>query len=98
MTDTAFHRKLFVEMTGTESDAWLDGVRTRRLASVEKYKQTIANKQRIKDEKMLATLSKESDMMEKEIATLEKALNKVELRANKIAAIMLMAESMANAE
>ncbi len=92
--DTPFHRKLFVEMTSTEQNDWLDGVRTRRLASVEKYKQTIANKQRIKDEKMLATLSKEGDMMEKEIAALDKALNKVELRANKIAAIMLMAESM----
>jgi DNA-binding transcriptional regulator YbjK len=89
-SDTPFHRKLFVEMTQQEQDAWLEGIRTRRLASVEKHKQLVALKQQAKDERTRKLVEKECGMMEKELAALEKALEKVEARANKVAALTAM--------
>jgi hypothetical protein len=92
--DTPFARRLYIELTPDEQAAFVESIRKRRLVSVTNYQNAIAIKQRVKDERTLATLDKESNMMEKELAALDKALDKVEKRAVKIAAISLIIESM----
>lgn len=93
--DTAFERKLFIAMSPEEQDAYLDGIRRRRLASVEAYKKSVEIKQKAKDERTLAKIDKEGAMMEKELAALDKALEKVEKRAATLAALRLMVENQA---
>lgn len=96
--DTPFTRRLCIELTPDEQAAFVESIRKRRLVSVTNYQNAIAIKQRVKDERTLATLDKESAMMEKELAALDKALDKVEKRAVKIAAISLIIESMKEQE
>jgi cell division protein FtsB len=80
-------------MTPEEQEAFLDGVRRRRLASVEAHKAATALKQKAQDERTAAKIDKESAMMEKELAALDKALDKVEKRAATLAALRLIVEN-----
>jgi hypothetical protein len=74
--DTAFTRRAFV-----------NAVRERRLAPVKLYQESIAKKSAIRNQRTLDLLNKQSAMMEKELAALDKALAKVEARAVTIAAL-----------
>lgn len=80
-------------MSQEEQEAYLDGIRRRRLASVEAYKKASAIRQQAKDARTAAKLDKESAMMEKELAALDKALDKVEKRAATLAGLRLMVEN-----
>lgn len=93
--DTPFARRLFIELSLDEQNAFIEGIRTRRLASVEAFTNAQALKQRAKDERLVAKLGKECDMMEKEIDALDRALAKVEKRATNLTAIRLIIESHA---
>lgn len=77
-------------MSPQEQEAYLDGIRRRRLATVEAYKKQSAIKQQAKDERLAAQLEKQCAMIEKEIAALDKALDKVEKRAAQITALNLL--------
>lgn len=81
-------------MSDTEQQAYLDGIRRRRLAPIEAYKKAAAVKQQAKDDKTRERIEKESTMMEKELAALDKALEKVEARAAKLTGLRLMVENM----
>lgn len=80
VADTGMHRVLFVEMNSTQQEAWLNGIRERRLKAVEAYKQLQAAKQKAKDDKLASKAEATLAMLTKEIAALEKALEKVEKR------------------
>lgn len=84
MTDTAMRRQLFVEMTTAQQDAFLDGIRTRRLAGRAEYERVQAAKEAIRDERLREQATKELRMMEKELIALDKALAKVEARRTKL--------------
>lgn len=92
--DTAMHRQLFVEMTVPQQEAYLDGIRERRLRSVQVYEQLQQAKRAVKDEATRAKLQKQCNMMDKEIIALNKALEKVEARAVTVTAL----QQMLNAE
>jgi hypothetical protein len=81
------HRKLFIELTPEQQEQFLQGIRERRLESVRKYEETQAKKAAIKDARVRAMVDQQSARLEKELAALEKALHKVEVRVNTIAAL-----------
>lgn len=85
--DDAMVRRLFVELSIAEQDAFITSLQARRLVSVSKYKELVTTKQSAKDERTAATLDKESAMMEKELLALDKALEKVEKRLIRINAL-----------
>jgi hypothetical protein len=74
------HRKLFVEMTAAEQEQWLEGIRERRLQAVQAYKDLQAAKQKVKDERLAAKAEQTLAMLAKEVAALEKAIEKVDKR------------------
>ncbi len=80
VADTAMHRKLFVEMTTAEQEQWLEGIRERRLQAVQAYKDLQAAKQKVKDERLAAKAEQTLAMLAKEVAALEKAIEKVDKR------------------
>lgn len=88
--DTAMHRQLFVEMTTAQQDAWLDGVRERRLRSVKVYEALQTAKRSAVDDKTRATLQRECNHMDKELLALTRALEKVETRVNRVTALQQM--------
>lgn len=94
--DGAMARKLFIEMTDNEQDAYITQMRERRLVSVNKHKELALIKQRAKDERTIAMITKEGAMMEKEMLALEKALAKVENRANRISALSAIVKAEAD--
>lgn len=85
--DTAMERRLFISLTPEEQEAFLSAVRERRLAPVKLYQETMQRKAEIKNQRTLELINKQSAMMEKELAALDKALAKVEARAVTIAAL-----------
>jgi hypothetical protein len=88
--DTPFERRLFIAMPQPEQEAYLDGIRRRRLATIEAHRQSVEIKQRAKDQRMVEQIDKQSKMMEKELAALDKALEKVEKRAAMLAGLRLL--------
>lgn len=91
--DTPFHRRLFSELTLAEQEAFLDGLRERRLASVRAFEQMQEIKQRAKDEQTRAQIDKELRMMDKELSTLARAMDKVDKRRLKLDALRLLVEN-----
>lgn len=98
IADTPMHRVLFVELTPQQQDAFLDGIRARRLVSVNKHAELAKLKQQAKDNQTRRMLDVQSRQMEKEIANVTRWLEKIELRYNKIAALRAMIESEAEQE
>ena len=90
--DTPMHRVPFVGMTTADQDAFLEGIRTRRLAAVAAYQALQQAKRAARDERLAARADNELRMMEKELAALDKALEKVEARRAKLTAIKLLVE------
>jgi hypothetical protein len=77
-------------MSPQEQEAYLDGIRRRRLATIEAHKKAVEIKQRAKDQRMVEQIDRQSRMMEKELAALDKALEKVEKRAAMLAGLRLL--------
>lgn len=90
--DTAMHRVRFVEMTEAQQNAHLDGIRSRRLVAVTEYKKLQEAKQVARDERIAAQADQMMRMMDKEIAALDKALEKVEARRAKLFGIRALIE------
>lgn len=95
MTDLPTHRIVINEMTNEELDRFLESVRERRLAPVRIYKEALALKARVAEEKAIAKLDKQIHMLDKEIVSLDKAIAKVEKRVLNIKAIKLEVEGLA---
>lgn len=88
-------RQLFVEMTTAQQIAWLEGIRERRLASVNAYKELQAAKAKARDARLQAKAEQELRMMDKELEALEKAINKVEARRAKLVVLKAIIEQEA---
>jgi sorbitol-specific phosphotransferase system component IIBC len=82
-----------MQMTPTERDTYLEGIRQRRLVVVERHKKAQEIKKKAANERTVADLSKQNDMLAKDIEKLDKLLVKVEERAAKVAALTIMAEA-----
>jgi hypothetical protein len=93
--DNAFERKLFIAMSPSEQETYIEGIRQRRLASVNAYNKTVAIKQKARDQSTRDKIDKQSAMMEKELIALDKALSKVEARAASLVALSLIVDSQA---
>jgi hypothetical protein len=91
--DNAMSRKLFIEMLPTDQEAFLKGIRERRLTSAKKHEDLMQQKQIVKDSKTRELIVKEGAMMEKELLALDKAIDKVEKRAARLAALQVMVDA-----
>ena len=78
MKDTPFSRQLFIDMTVAEQDAFLNGVRERRLTSLRKHEEMQRAKKLAKDEATRAKIDKLSERFEKQLAVVNKAYEKLE--------------------
>jgi GTP1/Obg family GTP-binding protein len=78
MKDTPFSRQLFIDMSVAEQDAFLAGVRERRLTSLRKYEDMQRAKKLAKDEAARAKIDKLVERFEKQLAAVDKAYEKLE--------------------
>lgn len=91
--DGAMSRQLLVTMTIEQQTEWLDGIRTRRLAAVEKHKELVASQNAAKDEKLRARIEKEVGQMQKDLDRLDGMFAKIETRMSKASALIAMQRS-----
>lgn len=87
--DNPIERKNITQLTTDQLEAFLDGIRERRLDPVRLYKEALAQKKEVSDMKAKEKLDKQLAMLEKEIASLDKAIEKVEKRVNNVRALRL---------
>lgn len=92
MTDTAVTRKLFVEMTPREQESYLEGIRDRRLIPVRRHEELLELKKKVSDQKTLDQIDKLSVQLEKAIAALDKATEKVNTYALKAQVMRISVE------
>jgi septal ring factor EnvC (AmiA/AmiB activator) len=90
--DTPMHRKKVTELTDAELDILLEEKRQRRYSIIKKYEETQEAKRRQENEKAKAELDKQLRIMEKDIGTIDRALERAEGRLNKIRALRLQYE------
>ena len=91
--DTPFDRQLFINMNAAEQEAFLEGLRERRLTSLRKYEELTEAKKLAKDAKTREQLDKMSDKLEKQIEKLEKAFDTVMELALKMQLTVQMLEN-----
>lgn len=90
--DTPIHRKDISEMTDEQIDEMLVGIRERRLKLVQQYQEAQLVKKEKSRTKAIETLDRQCEMFEKELATLDKNIGKLEKRALNIRALRLEIE------
>lgn len=88
MTEAITPRALY-NMTTEEMDALLDNIRNRRLSSVRQYEAAQKAAQEAADEKARLALFKQAEMCANNIVRVDKALEALETRVNKIRALRL---------
>ena len=77
------------ELTDTEVDELLEGIRERRLKPVRVYEEMLKMKSEAKKVQLEEALTKQLAIFEKSLATVDKALNTLENRARKLRGIKL---------
>ena len=82
--DTPIHRKTFLEMSEDEQLQFITQLRERRLHPINTYKEIREAKRAEKITKLTAKLDKELAMFEKCNGKVEKYLNELQDRANKL--------------
>lgn len=87
MSDTPMARRLFIEMLPVEQERFVASLQERRLRIVETYKQLVAERDAAQLEQWRTKLNDQLRMVERDIATCERAMEKIEGRCNKIAAL-----------
>jgi septal ring factor EnvC (AmiA/AmiB activator) len=90
--DTPMHRKKVTELTDAELDILLEEKRQRRYSIIKKHEETQEAKRQQENEKAKAELDKQLRIMEKDIGTIDRALERAEGRLNKIRALRLQYE------
>lgn len=95
MTDTSndipehITPRAIYDMTSDEHEKMLDALRERRLKSVRMYEQAQQAAQEAADDKARAQLWKQCEMCEGNITRVDKALDALETRINKMRALRL---------
>jgi hypothetical protein len=92
--DTTTHRATVSELPEDIALQHLESIMARRLRARREYEDTLKQKDAAKRETISASLVKHLEMMKKELATLDKAFEKVEVRVNKIRASRLELEGL----
>tara|TARA_R100000687_G_C6404117_1_gene143291 strand:+ start:201 stop:485 length:285 start_codon:yes stop_codon:yes gene_type:complete len=90
--DTPAKRTNILDMSYEEMEAFLSGIRERRLKSVHIYEETELLREQARKLKLDKTLDHELKMCEKELAQLDKVITKVEKRTVNLRAIRLQLE------
>lgn len=92
MNDGPMARRLFVEMPPLEQASFIEQLQARRLQVVAKYQELVTAKQAALGERTKQLIADQLRMLERDIATAERALGKVEGRLTKVAAMRAMLE------
>lgn len=87
--DTPFSRQHIGEMTDDQLEAWINQLRTRRTRSYEIYQAAQRAKQEALDEKNKALLQKQLDMFARKLESVDKGLDALAARAQKIREVRL---------
>lgn len=90
--DETTHRKTIGEMSDDEADAMIQRIRDRRARTVVAYEEALKAKAEIQEERARADLAHQLQMFEKELARVDRAIDKIEQRALKIRALRLEIE------
>lgn len=90
--DTPVHRVTIAEMNAVELEQFIIGIRARRLRARQSLEAANEVKAKVKDERDKRTVMQLCTMLEKEVATFDKAGDKVETRFNKIMQIKMIAQ------
>lgn len=77
------------QMTDAQHEKLLEGIRTRRLSAVRQYEAAQKAAAEAKDEKARLSLFKQCEMCESNIIRVDKAIDALETRVNKIRALRL---------
>lgn len=77
------------QMTDEQHEAMLDGLRNRRLNAVRVYEQAQKEAQELADDRARADLMKQCEMCENNISRVDKAIDALETRVNKIRALRM---------
>jgi|TARA_Y100000034_G_C6875491_1_gene400333 hypothetical protein len=87
--DTPMHRKTITEMADNEIDTMLDGLRERRMKTVQVYQDAENAKAELKREKDTETLNKKLAVFKKKLDAAEKAQDALDAYSLKIRALRL---------
>lgn len=90
--DTPTHRATINELPEDIAQAHLDGIRERRMRTFQVYQEVQAEKAKARAASVSKQLEKQLAMLAKEIASLDKYCEKVEVRLNKVRALRLELE------
>lgn len=85
-------RQTIDDMTVDQLDTAIAQRRERRLVAFQVYQEAVESKKRATDERLRTQLEKQLDMLAKEFARADKALDQVDARLTKIAGIRLELE------
>ena len=77
------------QMTAEQHDALLDAIRERRLSAVHQYEAAQKAAQEAADDKARITLFRQCEMCENNITRVDKAIEALEARVNKMRALRL---------
>lgn len=79
------------QMSDAQLDEFLDNIRARRMASFYVFEQTQADLAQVQEEKAKVMLEKELDQIIKTVASVDKGLEKLETRINKLRGLRIQA-------
>lgn len=87
VSDTPMHRRMFVELSPQDQYTFVEQLRERRLRVVREYEALQAERARVQQQQWTEALAKQLSMMDKDIATTEKAIERIDKRMIRIAAL-----------
>jgi len=90
--DTPIHRKHAKDMTDDEHEAFIEGIRERRLKPIQAFEEATLLKAEARKQQLEEQLEKQLGMFEKEMVRADKVMDVLEKRAIKLRAIKLELE------
>ena len=87
--DTPIHRKTYLEMTDAEQIAFIEALRERRLSPINTYNEIKEACRQRKMSKLQTKLDKELEMFEKCLSKVNKYLDELTNRSNKLRTIKI---------
>ncbi len=79
------------QMTDPQLDELINAIKTRRMSSFVVYQQTVADREQVLVEKAGVAIDKLLDQMIKQIAAVDKGLEKLETQVNKLRGLRIQA-------
>lgn len=87
--DTPIHRKTFLEMNEVEQTEFITALRDRRLSPINTYNEILKAAYEKKQTKLKEKLDKELKLFDKCLARVDKYLDELQDRSNKLRAIKI---------